>query len=188
MPHKFDPKHMAKLEERRKILPPEEILLELGLKAGEIMIDIGAGSGYFSIPAAEIVGDKGRVIAVDNSKEMIDELSSRVDKSGSGNIEIVLSKEYDLAVKESMGDFVFISTVLHEVEDKIIFLNEIKKVMKPKGNLAIVEWIKKPMEKGPPIHDRIDASEITELLKQLGFHDIRQKDYNNYFYFVTAVK
>jgi len=95
MPHKFDPQHMAKLDERKKILPPKEILLELGLKAGEVMIDIGAGSGYFSIPAVEIVGEKGGVIAVDNSKEMINELSTRVGKSGSGNIEIVLSAEQE---------------------------------------------------------------------------------------------
>ncbi len=160
----------------------------MGLKDGDVMIDIGAGSGYFSIPASEIVGDNGRVIGVDNSKEMIEELSSRVDKSGSRNIEIVLSKEYDLAVKESRGDFVFISTVLHEVEDKILFLKEVKKVMKPKGKLAIVEWIKKPMEKGPPIQDRIDSSESADLLLKIGFHEIHSKEYNDYFYFVTAVK
>jgi ubiquinone/menaquinone biosynthesis C-methylase UbiE len=187
MPHKFDPRHMAKLEERKKILPPKEVLLELGLKAGEVMIDVGAGAGYFSMPASEIVGDKGWVVALDNSEGMIEELASRVRTSGAGNIEIVLSKEYDLIVADNTADFALLCTVLHEVEDKILFLDAVRKAMKPNGRLAIVEWTKKPMEMGPPLQDRLDGPEALDLLKRLGLHDIRLKDYNEYFYFATAV-
>jgi len=91
-------------------------------------------------------------------------------------------------VGKTITDFALICTVLHEVEDKIIFLKAVKNVMKPNSTLAIVEWSKKPMEKGPPINDRIDALGTKGLLQQLGFHDIRSKDYNEYFYFVTALK
>jgi ubiquinone/menaquinone biosynthesis C-methylase UbiE len=188
MPHKFDPHNMAKLEERRKIMPPGDILLVLGLKSGETMIDIGAGSGYFSLPASEIVGEKGNVIAIDTSKEMIEELASQVKKSSAQNITVVLSQEYDLAVEDNQSDFAFICTVLHEIEDKILFLKAVRNVMKPNSKLAIVEWAKKPMEKGPPLQDRIGMPEAEDLLNGLGFHGIHATVYNEYFYFVTTVK
>jgi precorrin-6B methylase 2 len=100
MPHKFNPHNMKKLEERKKILPPGKVLMELALSRGDVMVDVGAGSGYFSIPASEIVGEKGRVIAVDNSKEMIQELKSRTKALGIENIEIIVSNEYDLLVDD----------------------------------------------------------------------------------------
>ena len=58
------------------MLPPEKVLLLTGLKEGDIFLDIGAGIGYFAIPAAEITGESGKVIAADISPEMLDELNS----------------------------------------------------------------------------------------------------------------
>ncbi len=188
MPHKFDPRNLKKLEERKKILPPEEILRELGLAEGETMIDVGAGAGYFSLPAAGIVGASGRILAVDTSREMLDELASRAGEAGAKNIETALSSEYETGIPGESADFALLSTVLHEVEDRPRFLNEVRRTLKKGGRLAIVEWIRKPMEKGPPVNDRIDASEASEALKQLDFSDIRARNYNDFFYFVSAVK
>jgi ubiquinone/menaquinone biosynthesis C-methylase UbiE len=188
MPHKFDPQNMKKLEERKKILPPMEVLIELGLGPGDVFVDIGAGTGYFSLPALDIVEENGRVIAVDTSREMLDELESRVKSAGASNIEIIQSDEYDLKVADSSASFAFICTVLHEVEDKILFLTAIQKAMKTGGRLAIVEWIKQPMEKGPPPQDRIDISEAADMARQTGFRSIQSRAYNEFFYFVTALK
>jgi len=188
MPHKFDPRNLKKLEERKQILPPEEVLRDLGLRPGETMIDIGAGAGYFALPAAAIIGGTGSVIAVDTSREMLEELASRVLNAGAKNIEIVLSSEYQMAVPDGIADFAFLCTVLHEVEDKERFLSSVQKTMKSGGRLAIVEWIKVPMEKGPPEQDRIDSAEAASYLKHLGFENITPRKYNEYFYFVTAVK
>ena len=78
MSHKFNPASMHKLDNsgRREMLPPEKVLLLTGLKEGDIFLDIGAGIGYFAIPAAEITGESGKVIAADISPEMLDELNS----------------------------------------------------------------------------------------------------------------
>ena len=73
MAHKFDIKNMKKLDspQRRKLMPPKITLLELGLKKGNIVADIGCGIGYFTIPAAEIVSPNP-VFALDSSQEMLD--------------------------------------------------------------------------------------------------------------------
>lgn len=80
--HKFNPENKGKLDnpERRKLLPPEEVLLELGLKKGQNMADIGCGIGYFTIPAGEIVGREAKVYGVDILEEMLRELDQRLEK------------------------------------------------------------------------------------------------------------
>jgi ubiquinone/menaquinone biosynthesis C-methylase UbiE len=188
MAHKFDPRNMRKLEERKKILPPKQILIELGLKPNDVMIDIGAGAGDFSIPASEVVGINGRVIAIDTSEAMLLEFKKRIRKSDPGNIVIVQSQEYNLIVDDNTADFALICTVLHEIENKILFLEKVRNVIKPGGRLAIIEWARKPMDQGPPLEDRIDKSEAEAFLKQAEFHEIQAKDYNDFFYYATAVK
>jgi len=190
MAHRFNPSQIYKLEnpERRKILPPEEILIELGLCAGDIMLDIGAGTGYFSIPASRIVGADGRVLAVDSSKTMIRDLRARVKKSGARNIKIIHSLDYNFMTGKVFSDFILVSTVLHEVDDKIRFCRAVQDVMKPGSRLAVIEWSKRPMEMGPPMQDRLEPAEVTDVLSRLNFTDIKKIDYNDYFFFVTAGK
>jgi SAM-dependent methyltransferase len=118
MAQKFNPAHMARLDspERKKILPANEILRAFGLSAGETMIDVGAGVGYFSIPASSIVGSSGKVIALDTSTEMIEEIQRRFLESGIENTEARISGEYEFGLESGIADFVLLSTVLHEVE------------------------------------------------------------------------
>ena len=67
MPRKFDPRNRELLlsEERHTQLQPRALLRQMGLKSGDIMADIGAGPGFFTVPAAEIVGERGMVLAAD---------------------------------------------------------------------------------------------------------------------------
>ena len=80
MSHKFDAKNKHKLdnETRRKMLPPEQTLLSLGLKEGDIMADIGCGIGYFAVPASKIVGKSGKVFAMDILPEMLEEVHVKI--------------------------------------------------------------------------------------------------------------
>ena len=100
MMHRFDPKNLARLDspERRALLPPEKTLHTIGLKEGETLLDIGAGIGYFSIPALDIVGPAGSVIAADLSSEMLAELTLRAGKRP--NLMILRSAEDRLPVAD----------------------------------------------------------------------------------------
>lgn len=190
MVHKFDFDHMDKLDnpERREMLPPQDILLSLGLKSGDRLLDVGAGVGYFSLPASAIVGPSGSVVATDISADMLAELQSRADQSLHENIELVLSGEYRFGVEQSHFDFVLISTVLHEVSNRIDFLDEALTALKPGGKLWVIEWGNATKAFGPPASERLAMHEVSELLAVMGFCEVKSWNYNEFFYIVTGMR
>ncbi|TFH39573.1 MAG: class I SAM-dependent methyltransferase, partial [Bacteroidia bacterium] len=152
----FNPAHKELLESpnRYRILPPFKTLKYLCLKEDDIMIDIGCGTGYFTLPASQITGPSGKVIGVDISSEMLGELSKKID-GRSTNIELVLSDNLSIPVKDHLGTFVLLANVLHEADDMNIMLREAFRILKPGGRIAIIEWEKKETPMGPPIHHRL---------------------------------
>lgn len=188
MAHKFDPGNMKKLddEERKDLLPARDILVGAGLEPGQCVLDVGAGTGYFAFPACAIVGDRGRVIAVDISDRMIEELQRRASAMGLRNMEIRRSEEYDIPVEGGTVDMTVMSTVLHEVDDKVRFLGAVAKALAPGGRVCVIEWEKKAMDMGPPLDERLDPRETAELLGKAGFAVMREKRYGGFFYCLVA--
>ena len=190
MTHKFDAKNKHKLdnEKRRELLPPDETLIKLGLHEGDVMADIGCGIGYFTIPASKIVGDSGNIFAMDISPEMLQDVGIKIKNNNISNIEIILTEENDLKLEDNKITFAFISTVLHEADEKENFLNEIKRIISPKGKIAIVEWQKINSEFGPPIDHRLDKMDLIKILDTLGFSNISTIDIGENFYGLIAEK
>lgn len=170
MSHKFDPQNLAKLDspERRKMLPPEEVIDRAGFKAGDIVADIGSGIGYFAIPIARAVGNSGRVYGLDISDEMIAEAKSRAEQAGIKNIEFRKSGENQLPLLDSSVDVVFLANVIHEANEIELFTRELYRVIKPGGALIVVEWRKEPTPMGPPMEHRISVDEVKNLITGTG--------------------
>jgi SAM-dependent methyltransferase len=165
MAHIFDPEDRHKLDtpERRAEMPPEETLVKAGIKPGDIFLDIGCGNGYFSLPAARMVGPKGMVYALDVSGVMLAEIRSKVASLGIFNIQTVQTARGKLKMPEADATLAFISDMLHEVDDKKDFLAAVG------AKLAVIEWIKKETPKGPPLKERLSEDEMQVLLKKAGF-------------------
>lgn len=72
--------------------------------------------------------------------------------------------------------YVLISNVIHEVEDKIRYFNEVKRVLKGDGYFLIIDWDKREMEMGPPVHERISKDEMIELCSKAGFRTLESID------------
>jgi ubiquinone/menaquinone biosynthesis C-methylase UbiE len=175
-------------EERRKRLPPATLLTAMGVGQGQSLLDIGAGTGYFTFAAAEIVGSRGHVTAVDPNPFMIAELIRKKALAGPVPIAILQSAEYILPVDAHSVDFALIAFVLHEIEDKRRFLRETARTLKPGGRIGIVEWVKKTMDMGPPLEDRMSHEESADLLAKAGFHDVATTHYSQAHYFSVAQK
>jgi len=190
MTHKFDAKNKHKLdnEKRRELLPPDETLIKLGLHEGDVMADIGCGIGYFTIPASKIAGDSGNIFALDISPEMLQDVGIKIKNNNISNIEIILTEENDLKLEDNKITFAFISTVLHEAHEKENFLNEIKRIISPKGRIAIVEWQKINSDFGPPIDHRLDKMDLIKVLDTVGFSNISTIDIGENFYGIIAEK
>ncbi|MCC5466296.1 class I SAM-dependent methyltransferase [Pelosinus baikalensis] len=190
MSHKFSVKDKKKLDnpERRKLLPPEATLEKLQLYKGDIVADVGCGIGYFSIPAALIVGEIGKIYAMDISTEMLSEVHVRATENNVGNIEIVKTVENSLIVDDESVTYAFICNVLHETNDLNSFLQEVKRILAWDGKVAIIEWKKQESHMGPPISHRIAEAELIETLKHMEFQDISKIDLGDEFYGIIGKK
>jgi ubiquinone/menaquinone biosynthesis C-methylase UbiE len=190
MEHKFNPENRKNLfsEFRMKTLPAQRILKEAGLEADMAFADIGCGNGYFTFPASEITGKKGKVFALDISPEMLEEIRTGIKERNTANIEVIETEENNLKIKDASVDFAFSCNVMHEVKDPGVFLKEVKRIMRPGGMAAIIDWEKKQGDFGPPADHRIDKSAIAGKLKDLGFLYIKAISINDDLYRITAKK
>ncbi|MEO1816024.1 MAG: methyltransferase domain-containing protein [Acetobacterium sp.] len=189
MIHKFNPINKNKLDNewRRENLPPVETLEKLGLKAGDIFADIGCGIGYFTIPAAQMIGDNS-AYALDTSPEMLAEVELRSKAAGVKNIETLKTAELDLLIPDESVSFGLMVNVIHEIVDKNQFLEEISRIIKPGGKLAVIDWEKAETEMGPPIDHRIAKEDVVSMLEELGFYWQQTLSFTENFYGLVLVK
>lgn len=155
---------------------PDIIFDELMLKQGDVFLDIGCGAGDYSIHASKIIGDSGKVYAVDRQEKSTAVLRERVEELGIKNIKVSASDiTKTLPIKDRSIDVCLIATVLHALDfDKYkenIF-KELMRVLKPSGRLAIIECGKKDLSFGPPEQMRLDAEQIEESAVKSGFKKI----------------
>ena len=190
MTHVFNPHNHERLDspERRKILPPEQILDLTGLKAGQVMADVGAGTGYFALPAAQIVGKNGTVLASDISEEMLDIIRSKLTAENMDIIQLIHSDGLDIGISDNTADYLLLCTVLHESEDPQKMIANLYKAIKQDGRFVLVEWIKQQADNGPPQEHRIAMNMASEILKRVGFGRIDEIIFNSEFYILVAQK
>lgn len=190
MGHKFNPGQMAKLDSpaRRKLLPPEATVNKLGINPGSVVADIGCGTGYFTFPLAGAVGMEGLVLGVDISEEMVKEARRRWEQEHGApdNVRFLLSRENGLPLEGQRVDLVFMSAVLHELEEPQVFFREIDRILRSQGKVVVVEWKKEPMEMGPPEQERLSVEETSGLLADCGFATLEVLDLGEAHYGVIA--
>ena len=125
----------------RKTEERTDLLIDaLGLQAGDVVADIGAGSGYFSLPLARAVGESGRVFAVDIQPEMIEHLSARAQKEQIGNIVGVLGRIDDIRLAPKSVDLVLLVDAYHEFDHPWEMMRSIVRSLRPGGRVALVEF------------------------------------------------
>lgn len=190
MTHKFDKNNRHKLDNeiRHQVMPPFKTLEILGFTDGMDLADIGCGVGYFSMPAAEIAADASKIYALDVSIEMLEDVEKRAIEAGVTNIRYIKVDEYDLKLETQSVDFALLSNVLHEIEDKKMYISEIHRIIKDGGKLAIIEWEKIIGESGPPVEHRVSYEETAGLLSENGFENIMKLNIGKDYYGITAIR
>lgn len=123
----------------RKLFHNPENILAPYVREGDTVLDVGPGMGYFSIPLARMVGDKGKVIAADVQAPMLAALRKRVQKQGlEGRIVLHLCKPDSIGIRDPI-DFALAFWMVHEVPDRNKFFHEIRLLLKPTGKLMLAE-------------------------------------------------
>lgn len=162
-------RHLLKEEERRRQVPPEPLLEAAGISPGETVLDVGAGTGFWTLPLARMVGPSGRVIAADIEPLMVEEIRELVQRESLTNVDIARSEELDIPIPDGSADAAVGGFVLHEPADTAAFVREIRRVLQPAGRFLVVEWEKRETERGPPVEHRLSPAEATALLTDAGF-------------------
>lgn len=146
---------------------------KLDLKQGDMFVDLGCGGGDYSMHAASIVGESGSIFAVDLWPEMLEKISEDARAVGIHNIRPVVSDiRKKIEVPDASMDVCLISTVLHMLDfqretDRLFA--EIKRILKPRGKLAVIECKKENSSFGPPMQARISPEEVEKAFVEFGF-------------------
>ena len=146
------------------LLDNKTILKNLNIYAGDTILDAGCGNGYMAKIFSKLVGDTGKVYALDTDKVFIEILKKEI--IGSNIIAIVGDITTRTELKDNSIDLVYLSTVFHIFSTPQIsgFIEEIERIMKPKSKLAIVNIKKEYTSFGPPLEMRSSPEELRQKL------------------------
>jgi ubiquinone/menaquinone biosynthesis C-methylase UbiE len=172
--------------ERRRWQNPEEILSAIGVTPGSVFIDIGCGTGFFTVPAGGLLGNSGKVYALDKSRDAVALLRKRAAVEGLRNIVAEVGMAEDRVFCEACANIVFFGIVLHDFDDPDKVLLNAGKMLKPAGRLIDLDWKKEPMELGPPLHVRFSEEQAIGRIRGAGFQIDSVEDSGLYHYLVVA--
>ena len=133
--------------------PPEQTLLAAGLRPLDIFLDIGCGAGYFTLPAAKLVGPHGKVYALDFSAAMLSSLRAKIAATGVFNVEALETGPCDLKLPAGTGTMALLCGTLCEVDDKLTFLMEVNRVLRTGARLSIIERRRTATAHEAPVKD-----------------------------------
>lgn len=143
---------------------PEDEVKKLDVKEGEIILDYGCGIGSFTIPVAKLVGEKGRVYALDKELLALKKVKEKSRKEGSQNIDIILSNR-DTGLPDESIDIVLLYGALPEIKDKDHVLRELYRVLKLDGYLSTRYCFRMKKEK---IIEIIEETNLFFLVEEKG--------------------
>lgn len=126
--------------EREQEEKPSKLLPLLKLKPGDVVADIGAGSGFYSFKIAPLVGEKGKVLAVDIQPEMLDIIKRRSKELKIANVEPILGTITDPKLPPESVDVMLMVDVYHEFDHPYEMIQSMLKSLKPGGRIVFVEF------------------------------------------------
>ena len=147
----------------------ESFLKDIGIKKGQTVLDFGCGEGHYTIPAARVVGENGKVFALDKDKNTLDRLNKMLKHYNIRNVKL-LNEKTKTSLKDNSVDVVLCYDVLHysNKKERNVIYNEIHRVLKRKGILSVYP---KHYKKDYPLLELadLDLDEVVEELAKAGF-------------------
>ncbi len=174
-------------KQREQLIPPEVLIRQMPIQKNHTLLDVGAGSGYFTIPMAE--STSSTVYAVDPDQRMLSIIENKAKEKGLSNIQLLQDYAESLSIQNHSIDFVMASLILHEVSSLSTALTKIFEVLKTGGHLLCLEYEKDDLiMDGPPMSIRIPSEDLENTLLAIGFDIVKKSKINDAIYTVLAVK
>jgi ubiquinone/menaquinone biosynthesis C-methylase UbiE len=152
---------------------PQKIVAQLGLVPGDRVADLGAGNGEFTFASSRIVGNAGRVFAIEVQKDLV----TRVKNAARGmdlphNIEVIWGDVEEIggtSLRDASVNAVIASNILFQLDEKDNFATEINRIMKPNGRLLVIDWSESYGNMGPRREMVVTRESAEKLLEKHGF-------------------
>jgi predicted methyltransferase len=165
---------------RAERLQIDRVMDILGIKEGSNVADIGAGSGWFTVRAAQRAGTNGTIYAVEINKEYLQHIEKRSKSENLPNIRTILGKEDDPLLPENSVDAVLLLKTYHEVKEPVRLLKKTRVAMRPGARLGIIDREGKGSDHG------IRQETVIQEVERAGFvlveeHDFVKPDNVDYF-------
>jgi SAM-dependent methyltransferase len=180
----FPPQAADALDSPRRLslLPPALVLQALQLKPGLRVLDVGCGTGSFFFPIFEAMQGQGVFLAAELQEEMLRRFLTRLESysehPGYARVEVVRAKPDRLPLPDQCADRVLLAQVYHEVEDRVAYLRELRRLLSPGGRLCLLDWrrldedpalAQDPAPMGPPFEHRVAERQACDELQAAGF-------------------
>lgn len=175
---------MLEGSERDQWQKPDEVIKNLTLKPGDVIADIGAGTGYFTRRFALAVAPQGKALGLDIEASMVEHMKQEARRLNLTNYEPRLVKLDDPGLEPQSVDVVFLSNTYHHISNRVEYFGKLSKSLKPDGRIVIVDFYRKPQPVGPPPQQKVSEDTIIKELRQAGYRLIRSLDFLPYQYFL----
>ncbi len=186
---KFDPKKLDKLNDpgRLQYLNPEIIWEKTDIEKPSVLIDIGAGTGFFALLFSKKM-ISGKVYACDISEELIGWMENNLPVDSKTIIIPVKMEESSVPIADGTADLVYMINLHHELDDPVAIIRESFRLLKNGGKLMIIDWKKEETPEGPPIDIRVAENVIEHQMFMCGFSDVKKHDILAYHNFLIGKK
>lgn len=169
-------------------LTPDHLVKELYVRPGDRVADIGCGTGVYTIALANEVGAMGQVYAVDVHREALHTLAGTLDKRGIINVEMIWADvEVAIPIDAYSMDALILSNVLFQFKDKEKVLSLVSKLVKPGGQLLVVDWKDSYGGIGPHGNHVVTEEEAIKLVQSHGFHLQKRLPAGKFHYAFIAI-
>lgn len=172
-------------------MDPEIIARGFGVSEGMKVADFGCGSGYFTIILGKLVGESGKISAVDVMNIPLETVRAKANVEGLKNIETIRG---NLEVPGSSGlgnesqDMVLLANILFQSQQKQEIIKEAKRTLRQGGKLVIIDWKKGTGGFGPPDDLRTDPEVMRQMVLQIGFQFVSEVNAGTFHFGETFTK
>jgi len=158
-------------ESREIFARRESIVASLGLAPGEVVADVGAGTGLFLAPLAAAVGSTGQVVAVEISAPLVESMRKRAEAEGLAQVKVVLGSERSTNLAAASIDLAFVCDTYHHFTDPASMLANLRAALRPGGRLVVVDFERVPGVSRPWVldHVRTGKREVIAEIEAAGF-------------------
>jgi len=164
---------------------PEAVVGALRIRPGSVVVDLGAGTGYFSRYLSAAVGPTGAVFAVDTEPNLVAHLRERAEHEGSANLVPVLASADSPRLPAGSADLILVVDTYHHIDDRLAYFRRLRRCLRPGGRVAVIDWQKHELPVGPPMEHKLAREHVVDEMEAAGYRLAAEPDVLPYQYFLV---